>query len=178
LSRISLWLAVAIALSAQSRTPIERFTATALPRADSNIRTSVEIDIQRWSEEAEGDQFAAVFRRSGVDAVLQELKRHPSAGKLRSSSGLSREIRYAREIRSTSGSRSFLLLVDPFTSSDLFQGINTSGDDLSAITIWLGQIGDGEGQIMTGNQIGVDAFGAVTVDVRDPLIILLAVGRD
>jgi hypothetical protein len=166
-----------LALSAQSATPVERFSATALSRTDSTVRTLVEIDIQRWSDDAEGEQLAAAFRRSGVDAALEELKRHPPAGQLRSINGLSRAIRYAREITSTGGARYFLLLTDPFTARDLFQGAGTSNGTLSAISIWLGQLGNGEGQIADGTKIGIDTFGAVTVDVRDPPVVLPVIDR-
>jgi hypothetical protein len=178
LDRICLSLIVALALSAQSGAPLEHFSATAFSRADSQVRTFVEIDIQRWSPETESDQLAEVFRRSGVEAALQELKRFPPAGQLRSISGLSRVIRFARETRFIGGARYFLLLVDPFTSIELFQGAHASGSDLSAISIWIGQAGAGEGQITAGAQIGVDAFGAVTVDVRNPLIVLPSVDRE
>ena len=177
MGRISLWLVALLALTAQSATPVERFSATALSRADSSVRTLVEIDIQRWSDEAEGDRLAEAFRRSGVDAVFQELQRHPAAGQLRSINGLSRTIRYAREIRSTGGARYFLLLTDPFTPHDLFQGPGTSAGALSAISIWLGQLGNGEGQIADGTKIGIDTFGAMTVDVRDPPVVLPVIDR-
>ena len=162
---------------AQASPAIERLTATALARASSNVRTFVEIDVERWSDESESDQLAATFRRSGVEAALQELTRRPSAGQVRSISGLTRTIRYARESRFTSGSRYFLLLVDPFTSQDFFQGTTNGGGDLAAIAIWLGKIGEGEGQITAFSQIGIDAFGAVTVDVREPIIVLPTVNR-
>ena len=176
MSRIDLWVVVVLALQAQSSPPVEHLTATALARASSDVRTFVEIDIERWSDESESDRLAATFRRSGVEAALQELAHHPSAGRVRSISGLSRTIRYARESR-FSGSRYFLLLVDPFTSQDFFQGTTSAGGDLAAIAIWLGKIGEGEGQIAAGSRIGIDAFGAVTVDVRDPIIVLPTVGR-
>lgn len=155
---------------------MQHLIATALSRTDPNVRTSIEIDIQRWSDQTEEDQLVATLRRSGVEAVLQELTRHSAAGQLRSISGLSRTIRYAREIRFTGGSRYVLLLVDPFTAKEFFQSATTSGVDLLAIAIWLGQKGDGEGQIAGGLELGVDAFGAVTVDVRNPLIVLPIVG--
>jgi len=103
--------------------------------------------------------------------------RHPSVRQLRSISGLSRTIRYARDSRFTGGSRYFLLLVDPFTSEEFFQGTTSPGGELAAIAIWLGKIGEGEGQIAEGSRIGIDAFGAVTVDVREPIIVLPTVGR-
>jgi hypothetical protein len=105
LSRVSSWFVVVLALSAQPGAPLERFTATALSRTDATVRTLVEIDIQRWSDDAEREQLAAAFRRSGVDAALQELTRHPVAGQLRSITGLTQTIRYARE----SGRRSALV---------------------------------------------------------------------
>ena len=177
MSRIILSLVVALALQAQSSQPLERFTATAVSRENANVRVSVEIDIHGWSHQAESDQLAAAFRRSGVGAAFQELAHLPSVGQLRSISGLSRTIRYARDSRFLGGSRYVLLLVDPFTSQDFFQGTTSSGGDLSAIAIWLGKIGDGEGQIAAGTRIGIDAFGAVTVDVRDPPIVLPIIGR-
>jgi len=168
---------IVLAVWAQSGPTAERFTATALSRADSTVRTSVEIDIHRWSDEAEGEQIAAAFRRRGVEAALLELTHLRSAGRLRSISGLSRTIRYAREMRFTGGSRYVLLLVDSFTPHEFFESTTTSGGDLSAITVWLGQKGDGEGQIASGTQLGIDAFGAVTVDVKNPPIVLPAVSR-
>jgi hypothetical protein len=48
---------------------------------------------------------------------------------------------------------------------------------LSAISIWLGQLGNGEGQIADGTKIGIDTFGAVTVDVRDPPVVLPVIDR-
>jgi hypothetical protein len=129
------------------------------------------------ADDAEGNQLAAAFRRSGVDAAIQELKRHPSAGQLRSISGLIRTIRYAQEIRSTGGAPYVLLLLDPFTSQDLFRAATASGGDLAVVTIWLGLTGTGEGQIAAGTQIGIDAFGAITVDVRESFIVLPTVSR-
>jgi hypothetical protein len=119
-------------------------------RATAQVRTSVEIDIDRRSDQSENDQLAEVFRRSGVEAALREL---------------------------TNGSRYLLLLVDPFTADDFFQGTKSPGSELAAIVIWLGRGGEGEGQIAPGSRIGIDAFGAVTVDVRDPMIVFPHVGR-
>jgi hypothetical protein len=168
---------VALALPAQSTQPVEQFTATALTRASSAVRTSIEIDIHRWSDQSKATNWLRPFRRSGVEAALRELAGHPSVRQLRSISGLSRTIRYARDSRFTGGSRYFLLLVDPFTSEEFFQGTTSPGGELAAIAIWLGKIGEGEGQIAEGSRIGIDAFGAVTVDVREPIIVLPTVGR-
>lgn len=177
MSRTSLWLVTALVFSAQPDAPLERFTATTLSRTDSTVRALVEIDIQRWSDDAEGEQLSTAFRRSGVESALQELQRHPVSGQLRSITGLTRAIRYAREIRSTGGARYLLLLADPFTPHDLFQGTDVSTVSLSVITIWLSQLGNGEGQIDEGTKIGIDTFGAVTVDVRDPRVVMPMIDR-
>ena len=174
---VGFWSVVTLALSVHLRPPVERLTATAFSRANSQVRTAVEIDIDRWSDQSENDQVAGAFRRSGVEAALRELANHPPMGQVRSSSGLSRTIRYARESNFTNGSRYLLVLVDPFTSDDFFQGTNSPSGDLAAIAIWLGKSGEGEGQIAAGSRIGIDAFGAVTVDVRDPMIVFPHIGR-
>ncbi len=168
---MTIWLVAVSAVCAQAQGPAERFTTIAAQRADPTFRVSVEIDIDRWSDESEGNRLAAALRQRGIDGVFQALKLLPSVGQIRSITGMKRTVRYARETRFLSGARQFLLLVDPFTSHDLFQSDGAKLGDLSAVSIWLGPKGEGEGQISTGNDIGIDPFGTITVDVREPLIV-------
>jgi len=119
-------LAVAIRLPAQLPVSFERFTGAALSRTDPLMRSQLEVDVERWSDDAEGEQLAAALRNGGTGAVLEELRRHRALGQIRSISGMTRSIRYARDIRSTTGARYMLLFADPpFAEREFFEGTKT-----------------------------------------------------
>jgi hypothetical protein len=171
-------LAVAIRLSAQPTVPFERFAAAALSRTDPLLRTQLEVNVERWSDDSEGEQLAAALRHGGTSAVLDELKRHRSVGQIRSISGMTRSIRYARDIRSTTGARYMLLFADPpFAEREFFEGMKTSDGTLVAVAIWLGANGGGEGQVTLMERIGIDSAGSITVDFRDPPVVLPSIAR-
>jgi len=91
---------------------------------------------------------------------------------------MTRSIRYARDTRSTTGARYMLLFADPpFAEREFFEGMNTSNGTLLALAIWLGANGTGEGQVTLLRRIGIDSSGSITVDVRDPPVVLPSIGR-
>jgi hypothetical protein len=176
---VSLYLlTVAIRLPTQLPVSFEGFTAAALSRTDPLLRTQLEVDVERWSDDAEGEQLAAALRNGGTGAVLDELKRHRSVGQIRSISGMTRSVRYARDIRSTTGARYMLLFADPpFAEREFFKGMKTSDGTLLAIAIWLSANGGGEGQVTLMERIGIDSAGSITVDFRDPPVVLPSIAR-
>jgi hypothetical protein len=142
------------------------------------MRSQLEVDVERWSDDAEGEQLAAALRNGGTGAVLEELSRHRALGQIRSISGMTRSIRYARDIRSTTGARYMLLLADPpFAEREFFEGTKTSDGTLLAIAIWLSANGGGEGQVTLLGRIGIDSAGSITVDFRDPPMVLPSIAR-
>jgi hypothetical protein len=181
MSRLIAWvspLGLVGALSGQTLYQTERFVAPALSSAGTVVRTSLEIEVERWSNESDGEHLVAALRRGGIDAVIAELQRHEAAGRLRGLNGLTRTIRYARETRLTSGARQLLFVFDPpVDRSELFAGTGSIEHRLAAIAVWLGPAGEGEGQVTELARVGIDSFGALTVDFRDPSVLLPSVTR-
>lgn len=107
-----------VAPSAQSNLARpEKFTAFAVdisntaPRANASV---VDIDVKRWSTDAERDQLLKVFRDKGQEALLSALQKLPVVGGIRTPGSLNYDIHFARQRPAADGGREIFLMTDRY----------------------------------------------------------------
>lgn len=107
-----------VAPSAQSNLARpEKFTAFAVdisntaPRANASV---VDIDVKRWSTDAERDQLLKVFRDKGQEALLSALQKLPVVGGIRTPGSLNYDIHFARQRPAAEGGREIFLMTDRY----------------------------------------------------------------
>jgi hypothetical protein len=95
----------------------EKFTAFAVdisnlaPRAQTS---PVDIEIKRWSTDAERDLLLAVFREKGQDGLLAELQKLPVVGYINTPGSLRYDLRFARQRPEAESGRMIFLMTDRY----------------------------------------------------------------
>lgn len=91
----------------------EEFTATAI--VNNNLASGagmVLIRVTRWSTDAERTSLIQTLQKKGADSLLDELKKMPSTGTIRTPDSLGYDLRYARETPTAEGGRQIVLATD------------------------------------------------------------------
>jgi hypothetical protein len=119
--RLLAGVAAALALSGSaawtqtaSNTPREEFTAFAVNM--SNVgrtgASQVDINIDRWSSDAEHETLMAVFKKDGPEALLSALQKARPVGTIRTPDSLAYDLHYARQVPADEGGRRIVLATD------------------------------------------------------------------
>jgi hypothetical protein len=97
-----------------SNTPREEFTAFAvnISNVGRTGATQVDINVDRWTSDAESDQLMSVFRKDGPEALLRALQDARPVGSIRTPDSLAYDLHYARQIPGEDGGRRIVLLTD------------------------------------------------------------------
>lgn len=105
--------AVAVILLTGASTPVpgaqlEKFNAVAMVMGNvaTGANARLDIVIDRWSTEAEGDELEQILVEQGQPAFVRALAKLDSVGWIRERQSLRYELRYAREITGPDGGRS------------------------------------------------------------------------
>jgi hypothetical protein len=107
---VSLWSSRA---RAQTLGEPEEFTATAI--VNNNLASGagmVLIRVTRWSTDAERTRLIQTLQQKGADSLLDELKKMPSVGTIRTPDSLGYDLRYARETPAAEGGRQIVVATD------------------------------------------------------------------
>jgi hypothetical protein len=82
----------------------------------SNVGTgataTVDINITRWSSDAERDRLMGIFKEKGPDALLEALRDVPPVGTIRTPDSLAYDLRFSRELPGEDGGRQIILATD------------------------------------------------------------------
>lgn len=103
-------------LRAQTASNSERERFTAFAVNTSNIgqpgATQVDIEITRWTPDAERDRLMQLFKEKGPDALLEALRDTPRVGYIKTPDSLAYDLHYARQMPTEEKGRRIVLVTD------------------------------------------------------------------
>jgi hypothetical protein len=157
------------ATSAQSNmAKPEKFTAFAVdisntaPRANSSV---VDIEIKRWSTDAERDQLLEVFRAKGQHSLLAALQKMPVVGGIRTPGSLNYDIHFARQRAGADGGREIFLMTDRYIGAwEAANRPRTIDYPFTLIQLDLDKNDRGVGKASIATQITQDPDGTIVLE--------------
>ena len=146
----------------------EKFTAFAVdvsataPRASASV---VDIEIKRWSTDAERDQLLEIFRAKGQDALLSALQKLPVVGGIRTPGSLNYDIHFARQRAEEDGGRMVFLMTDRYISAwEAMNRPRTIDYPFTLIQLQLDKTGRGVGKASIATQITQEPDGTIVLE--------------
>lgn len=107
---------VAASLGAQTASNSERERFTAFAVNTSNVgrpgATQVDIEITRWTPDAERDRLMQVFKEKGPNALLDALRDTRRVGYIKTPDSIAYDLHYARQMPGEDGGRRIVLVTD------------------------------------------------------------------
>jgi hypothetical protein len=173
-------MAIAISLVAVSgaEEPVEEFrqtfAATAVAMGTSNPpiipsgrSATVDINVTRWTTNAERETLFGVLAEEGQQGLIAVLRKQEETGWIRVTGPSQRgsmttfpseRFRYAREIKMEDGSRRVLLALDrPISMYEATRRPRWRDYDMTLLVMDLDAEGKGSGQLAIGVQLDLDA---------------------
>lgn len=156
------------------------------PIARTGARSTVQINITRWTSDEEREALFAELVENGQEGLVKTLRKQDETGFIRSTGVSARtgfpseRLRYARDIRDGNKRRIILALDRPISFAEAARGPRWSDYDLTFITLEVDEEGKGEGQALVGvrlklnmetKSLEVENFGSQPVrlmNVRKP----------
>jgi hypothetical protein len=149
--------------------PIERFTAFAVDlsaQASRNRTGTVDINIDRWSTDAERNQLRDALRESGPDKLLSALQKiKDPVGSIQTPGHIGYPLRYARQIPLGNGGRRILLGTDrPISFFEAVNGGATKDYPFLVIDLTVDAEGKGQGRLLPIARITANDDHAVDIE--------------
>ena len=167
-SALALALSVAVPAAQSNMARPEKFTAFAVdtsnvtPRA---ITTPVDIQINRWSTDAERDQLLKVFREKGQEALLSALQKLPVVGAIRTPGSLNYDIHFAMQKAEAEGGRMVFLMTDRYISAwEAMNRPRTIDYPFTLIQLQLDKDGRGVGKASIATKITQEVDGTIELE--------------
>jgi len=173
---VAVW-ALTSAPQAQSNYPPERFTAFAVNlgnvgRAGSDV---VDINIERWSSQAEQGRLRKALVEEGPEALLEALRDLEPVGTIRTPDSLGYNLRYAHQTPAEDGGRRIVVATDrPISFWEAVNRPRTIDYPFTVIEIDMPAEGPGEGRLSiatritaSGGVISLERYGTVPVQLRN-----------
>ena len=150
-------LAVAtLVLRAQTLGTPEHFTAAAI-NTNRGAAGNIEIQVDRWSSDAERDKLVNTLETKGADKLLDVLQDLPVKGNFRAPGQLGWDIRFARHYATEEGGERVVLATDRpigfFESANQPRSINYP---FTIIEMQLNRAGEGEGKMSLATKVILD----------------------
>jgi hypothetical protein len=165
-SAIALSIAVPAAQSNMARP--EKFTAFAVDISNTASRANaspVDIQINRWSTDAERDQLLQVFRDKGQEALLSALQKLPVVGAIRTPGSLNYDLHFARQRPEADGGRMIFLMTDRYVGAwEAMNRPRTIDYPFTLIQMQLDKAGKGVGKASVATQITQDPDGTIVLE--------------
>lgn len=142
--------------SAQSNGLGERFTATAIDM-DRGGTTPVQMEVDRWSSEAQRQRLLDVLTEKGPEKLLDALQDAPKVGFIRTSTSLGWDLRYAHRTPGEDGGENVVLVTDrPVAFWEAANGARTLDYPFTVVELHLNRDGQGEGMLSIAAKITRD----------------------
>lgn len=156
---IGLLLASASAAAAQTAgTPVRiRAWAVNMSNIGTGANAMVQIDIDRWSTDAEREQLMTTFVEKGPDALLDALQHMKRVGFIRLPTSLGYDLRYARRNPLPEGGEQIIILTD--RRIGFWEARNrprTIDYPFTLIEVRVNKDGQGEGKLAIATKITYD----------------------
>jgi len=146
----------------------EKFTAFAVDISNTASRANtspIDIQINRWSTDAERDQLLQVFRHKGQEALLSALQKLPVVGAVRTPGSLNYDLHFARQRPEAEGGRMIFLMTDRYVGAwEAMNRPRTIDYPFTLIQLQLDKDGKGVGKASVATQITQDPDGTIVLE--------------
>jgi len=141
--------------AAQSNQPPERFTAFAVSLNTGAAGASViEIDVKRWSSQAEQEKLAQTLVKSGPEALLEVLRDMQPVGTIRTPDSLGYDLRFAHQEPAEDGGRRIIIGTDrPISFWEAVNRPRSFDYPFTVIEIHMPKEGPGQGKASIATRI-------------------------
>lgn len=149
-------VAGAATVAAQTNGSPEHFTAAAI---DTNHGTTamIEIQIDRWTSDAERDRLMMTLLDKGPDKLLDVLQSAPKVGFIKRAGSLSWDLHYARRVPLPEGGERIVIATDrPVSFAEAANQPRTVDYPFTVIELRLNRDGEGEGKMSIATKITAD----------------------
>lgn len=152
---IALFAATLAWPAAQTHGAPEEFTAVAM-RAD-NLATAagnVQVQVTRWSTEAERARLVTTLQQKGADALLEALRDMPSAGTIKTPDTLAYDLRFAHQAPGEDGGRRIVVATDRQIGFwEASRALRTLDYPFTVIQMQIDREGMGRGTLSIATQV-------------------------
>lgn len=175
---LAIVLAATLTAPAQSNAPPERFRAFAVSLGgiySAPVSDVVEINIERWSSDAERKEMLETLKEKGEDALLDAMQDTRPVGTIRTPDSLGYDLRYAHQMPAEDGGRRIVIATDRYIS--FWEAANRPRSidyPFTWIEIHMPKEGPGEGKlslatriIESGGVISLENYATQPVQLRD-----------
>jgi hypothetical protein len=123
----------------------------------------LQVRVTRWSTDADRDVLTSALMKDGQKGVIDELKKMPAAGVIRTPGSAGYTFRYARRIGAANGDEQVLVVIDrPIGFMEFRQGWQTMDYPFTIVQMTVPPQGDGSGQLMGATKLSaVSATGDI-----------------
>ena len=141
--------------AAQSNLPPERFTAFAVSLTGGAAGAStVEINVKRWSSQAEQEKLAQTLIKSGPEALLEALRDMQPVGTIRTPDSLGYDLRFAHQEPAEDGGRRIIIGTDrPISFWEAVNRPRSVDYPFTVIEIHMPKEGPGQGKASIATRI-------------------------
>jgi hypothetical protein len=177
---LAVLLIAATGLGQTPKGPIDRFSATGVNISNSN--EPVNIDLIRWSTDAERDKLVSVLAWYGEREMPGSL---PTIGYVWTSESAGYSVRYAYRVPTPDGGQRVILMTDrplggsPQSWKPVGAAANPTAYPFTVIELRMNKAGQGEGKTSITHKLAIDAA-AKTIALENyaaPPVLLSKVSR-
>ena len=158
--RLTIYLAslavAAVLVQAQTNGTPERFTAAAI-NTNRGAAGNIDIQVDRWSSDAERDKLVNALTTKGADKLLDVLQDLPVKGNFRAPGPLGWDIRFARRYPTEEGGERVVLATD--RPIGFFEAANQPRSityPFTIIELQLNRAGEGQGRMSLATKVILD----------------------
>ena len=117
----------------------------------------VQIQITRWSTDAERDTLTNILFEKGTKELLQAVSKMPTVGSIRTPDSVGYPLRYARQMQVTENGETVIIISDREMSfSELRYSPRSIDYPFTVIRMQLNSQGRGQGDILLATKISAD----------------------
>jgi len=158
-----LGLSVVVTLSAtalvDAQKPIAKYSAQAV-NLDGQVGTAtgpIQIQITRWSTDAERDSLTTTLFEKGTQPLLQAVSQMPTVGLLRVPDSVGYPLRYARRTTASTNIENIIIITDrPLSFYERRDSPRSIDYPFTVIRMQLNSQGRGQGDILLATRISAD----------------------
>jgi hypothetical protein len=170
---------VTVALGTRPRAATSRFSALAVNMTGQNTGASSRLDIEvdRWSSDADRDRLAIVGDSDGATAVVELLQRGQRLGFVRTAGQVGNDITFARDAPGPDGShRVLIVLARSVSAGEINRSSITQDYPFTVIELRVPATGAGVGTMTVGakvrfrrgsDQVDTEKYSGGTIELRE-----------
>jgi hypothetical protein len=160
LTTLSVAAALGLAVPVIAAAPSESFSARVVnfEQPMGPAPGLLQVRVTRWSTDADRDSLTNALMKDGQKGVLDELKKMPEAGVVRTPSVAGYAFKYARRITAPNGDEQLLMVIDrPIGFAEFRQGWQTVDYPFTIIKMTLNAQGNGTGELMSATKLAANS---------------------